>query len=197
MWDAPQPGSQSPGQPTSLCRSPTSVTALGVVDADPPVTMSNPPASTAASIPIPLALISPVLLRYLRRTRNGTTAELAVLPSRPRAIATTLMCSLRLNFAGSMNPRNGGDVSTSSRCHAPDARRTTNATLTGAAPPTVADAAQRFVRASAFTRSFGFGGPDAAIGFSASSTTAVVPATGTVRLPFAALDGGANGTGVP
>src|SRR3954469_14289590 len=197
MCDATHPGSQSPGQPTSLCRSPTSVTAEGVVDADPPVTMSNPPASTAASIPIPLALISPVLLRYLLRTRNAATAELAVLASRPRAIATTLMCSLRLNFAGSMNPRNGGDVSTSSRCHAPDARRATNATLTGALPATVADAAQRFVSASPATRSLGFAGADAAIGVSASSTTAVVPPTGTVRLPLAVLEGGANGTGVP
>src|SRR5689334_25310645 len=63
MCEAAQPGSQSPGHPTSLCRSPTSVTALGGVDADPPATISNPLASAAASAAIPFTLISPDLPR--------------------------------------------------------------------------------------------------------------------------------------
>src|SRR5712691_6848850 len=85
--------------------------------------------------------------RQRARTRNGTTDDTAVVPSSPRAIATTLTRSFLWNLAGSRNARYGGDVSTARRRHA-DPRRTANATLTGALPATVAEAAQRLVSSS-------------------------------------------------
>ena len=82
------------------------------------------------------------------------TFETAVLPSSPRAIATTSTRSFLWNFAGSRNARNGGDVSTAKRCQV-EPRRTANATLTGAVPATVAEEAQRFDSVSPTRASFG------------------------------------------
>ena len=88
-------------------------------------------------------------------------------------------------------------MSTSSRRHGPVARLTRNATLTGAVPPTVADAAQRLESGSPLTTSFGLAGRRLGIGVWASRSTAVVAETGTVSTPAASLRGAANGTGEP
>src|SRR5438034_6737228 len=109
-------------------------------------------------------------------------------PSSASTTAATCTRSFFLNFAGSMKPRYGGDVSTDSLRHFDEpARLTANATLTGAVPPTVAVAVQRFVNGSAFTVSFGcVGAGDEAVA-PAFSSSAPIAGTETVSLPLPSL----------
>src|SRR5256885_13933982 len=109
-----------------------------------------------------------------------------MLPSNPRAMAITSTCSCGRNLAGSMNPRKGGEVSTSRRCHAvAPTRRKANATLTGALPDTVAAAATRLLRSSGRTTSLGLVGAPAKTEPSAFNSVMPTPPTITSSLPVA------------